>query len=71
MVRVRCAVVVALMAGEAVLRRAGVTVGVARLAVDAEVCALERERGRIVVEARGLPATHLVAVLAGRRKAVM
>ncbi|MCP5015104.1 MAG: hypothetical protein GY938_07440, partial [Ketobacter sp.] len=70
-VRVRCAVVVALVAREAILRRAGIAIRVAGLAVGTQVSALEREGSRVVVEARGRPSAGLVAILAGRREAVV
>ncbi|MCP5015103.1 MAG: hypothetical protein GY938_07435, partial [Ketobacter sp.] len=69
--RVGCTAEIGLMTREAVLRRAGVTLSVAGLAVRAQVGTLEREAGLIVVKGGRRPSAGLVAILAGGGKAVV
>ena len=68
MVRVRGALVIALVAGEAILGCARVGVGVAGLAIDSPMSSQESKAGQIVIEARRRPIAELMTVFAEGRE---
>lgn len=71
MVRIRGIVVLALMAGNTVRRRARITVGMTRLAIKGKMCPLQGKGRLVVVETGRFPAINGMAIFASGWESLM